>query len=406
MTTVIAQGVGESDVGSKHSENEDSYCVDNHRQLYVVSDGMGGHAAGKRASKMAISEILRTVARSSDILQTPQGDSELVGAATQVMVEAVQNASRVIHSAARNNAELAGMGCTVTAVLVVGHHGIMAHVGDSRLYLVRDSAAHQLSNDHTLAAELVRQGMIEAQMLGSHPFAHVLSRSCGTHESVQVETLAFELLGGDRLLLCSDGLSRYLTDHSEIGYLVDRDSVDIVAGDLIQRAKDGGGADNVTAVVVSIDDDGSDSERAAVRARRSRLKLDALRKVSLLEDLSMPQLFRVLQVSEIQAVEAGSTLVRQGQELASLFVVLGGRLGRSGGSSELRELGPYDSAGLRSLAHPYRTDFELTAARDATVLRLDYVAFQKLCSTRPWLGVALLRKLSEELAERGAAAVD
>jgi serine/threonine protein phosphatase PrpC len=244
--------VGRTDTGRKRDCNEDSFLVDDALGLYVVSDGMGGNQAGEVASRMAVEVVARRLGKAKEtILRARKG-----GAATDDVVplvrKAVLAACREIYAAAEKSESQTGMGCTLTVALVLGDRCVMAHVGDSRLYLMRDGRARQLSEDHTLANELAAEGL-EPKAMMTGRFRHMLTREIGTARSVEVDTSCFGLQAGDVLMLCSDGLSNYITSDEWLAEQLHAGSPVAVVDALVGHANASGGEDNVTVVIVGVD---------------------------------------------------------------------------------------------------------------------------------------------------------
>ena len=233
-----------TDVGLKRDHNEDAYLVDPELNLYAVADGMGGHAGGNQASHLAIDE-LRMVVEEGD----PEGLGRKDEAACALMREAARRAGRRIFRAARDNPELKGMGTTLTSLLFYETRVCMAHVGDSRAYLYRDGRVSQISQDHSWIQEQVRAGLLTESEAKTSRLKHIITRSVGFEEDVQVDTLSMPVLMGDCFLLCSDGLSNYLSDE-ELGALMSSTFYAKLPSVLVDLAKDRGGDDNITVVVV------------------------------------------------------------------------------------------------------------------------------------------------------------
>jgi protein phosphatase len=245
---VSARGL--TDVGRRRDHNEDAYLVDEDLGLYVVADGMGGHAGGGTASRLAV-ETIQSVVRTAR-----QRDPTLFGGAPvdasgvpDVLRQAVEEACAVIFRAAQTDPELGGMGTTVTAVAVDGRSAFLAHVGDSRCYLVREGRIYQVSDDHSLVNEQLKAGAISAEEAKHSRFKNIITRSVGFEESVQVDLMGLELQGGDALVVCCDGLSN-LVDDPEILELVSTTAPDETPGRLVALANDRGGDDNITVIVI------------------------------------------------------------------------------------------------------------------------------------------------------------
>jgi protein phosphatase len=246
-------GYALTDLGRKRQLNEDAFYFDDELGLYVVADGMGGHAAGEVASHEAVEALYGMVKRGIGKLRElvdPVEEADM-RAACRLMESAVQAATYFVFSIAEIDREKSGMGTTISALLVLGDYAITAQVGDSRIYLVRDGAVEQLTEDHTLIAWQLKQGLITPQEAARSPHKNVITRAVGNREYVQVDTRAVAVTAGVRILLCSDGLH---------GYLRDEDIPPVVAlgGDVAVRrfidiANERGGKDNITAILLELD---------------------------------------------------------------------------------------------------------------------------------------------------------
>ena len=247
--SVIARGI--TDVGRRRDHNEDAYLVDEALGLYVVADGMGGHAGGGTASRLAVETIHAAVRTGRE------RDPGLFGAARSVdesaipelLRAAVEEACAVIFRTAQADPELSGMGTTVTAVAVDGRAAFVAHVGDSRCYLLRDGRIYQVSEDHSLVNEQLKAGAISADEAKRSRFKNIITRSVGFEESVVVDLIGLELQPQDALVVCCDGLSN-LVDDAEILDVVTTSPIDDAPVRLVALANDRGGDDNITVIVI------------------------------------------------------------------------------------------------------------------------------------------------------------
>jgi len=230
-------------VGRTRTGNEDSYYAGT--TVFAVADGMGGHAAGEVASETALHP-----------LEAVDGREFASGAqALHVLSEAVRAANHDVVAKAAADSSLRGMGTTLTAVLLRGGRLHLAHVGDSRAYLFRPgTTASQLTTDHTLVEQLVQEGRLSRDEIATHPQRSVITRAIGVETTVDVDTLGpLELLGGDQVLLCSDGLSGVVGDEQMAELLAISDGDAAVAA-LVEAANEGGGPDNITVVLLRIAD--------------------------------------------------------------------------------------------------------------------------------------------------------
>jgi serine/threonine protein phosphatase PrpC len=229
-----------TDIGLVRSTNEDSLCVSPQIGLFAVADGMGGHQAGEVASFTALRYLEEELARMLAANLVPDA----------ALLRAVAGANRRVYDMAVGNRQLKGMGTTITACLYQDGVLFVANVGDSRAYLCRSGAILQLTEDHSLVRELVKNGGITEQEAAQHPQRNVLTRALGTEESVQVDLKPCAMLPGDRVLLCTDGLSGYLGAEEIRAVVSGTGDLELVVQALLKRALDAGGADNVTIIVV------------------------------------------------------------------------------------------------------------------------------------------------------------
>jgi len=245
---------GETDVGQKRDHNEDSFVVDEDLGLFVVADGMGGHAGGGTASRLAVESIQARMwkarAAQPDLFKKLATLEE--SPLREVLRDAVEGACRDIFRAAQGDPALAGMGTTVTAVAMAGPNTFVAHVGDSRCYLARRGRIYQVSEDHSLVNEQLKAGAITAEEARHSRLKNIITRSVGFEADVTVDLMGLETAPGDRLVLCCDGLSNMVEDE-EILEIVEKAPVEQAPRRLIELANERGGDDNITVIVVHVD---------------------------------------------------------------------------------------------------------------------------------------------------------
>lgn len=240
-----------TDVGRGRPENEDSLLVDAAHGLYAVADGMGGHRAGEVASATAIETL----------------QAAYLGG--RPIDRAIEEANSAVFARAAGDAELRGMGTTLTAIAVDGGTAVLGHVGDSRAYLLRDGAVTQVTDDHSLVEQLVREGRLSPEEAHNHPQRAIITRALGVDAAVQVDTYRVDLRPGDRFLICSDGLTNMLSDDT-IGATLRRHAHPQQAADtLVDMANQAGGDDNITVVILDALADGGPASPVATRADES-----------------------------------------------------------------------------------------------------------------------------------------
>ena len=223
-----------SDIGRVRSRNEDSFLVDADANLYAVADGMGGHAAGDVASQTAIAAFHAAFLE------------------TRSMLVAMKSANRAVLERSAAESHLLGMGTTLTGVHIFGTSAFIAHVGDSRLYLLRGAQLDQLTRDHTVAQDRVEQGSLTRRDAMRHPMSSMLTRALGLRPEVEIDVFQHDILAGDQLLICSDGLTGMVEDEDLCAMLLQEKKPDEIAAELIEAANVRGGADNITALLVIV----------------------------------------------------------------------------------------------------------------------------------------------------------
>lgn len=235
-----------TDIGKKRSSNQDAYFageLENGAVLGIVCDGMGGANAGNIASSTAIKLISEYILRS---YRLSMDDFEI----EKMLSNAIKSANLEVFEASQNNSDLAGMGTTVVAALIQNETAIIAHVGDSRIYLLGDEIK-QLTKDHSVVQSLIESGKISVDEAKSHPRKNVITRALGAEEDVIVDTASLSVSNGQTLLLCTDGLTS-MVDSDKIFNLYKEKSAEDLVSVLIEEANQNGGADNITVVTLEV----------------------------------------------------------------------------------------------------------------------------------------------------------
>jgi len=242
------RAIAVTDVGKKRTMNQDFVFqsktpVGNLPNLFIVADGMGGHKAGDYASRYTV-EAIRKFIETSDETNP-----------VKLLREAIERANRDILKKAAQNIEYEGMGTTLVAATIIRGYTYIANVGDSRLYIVNRDEIHQITRDHSLVEEMVRMGEIRREEARFHPDKNIITRAIGAGYDVKVDFFGHKLRRGDRILLCSDGLSNMLEDDEMLEIVNSREEIARTAGELINRANTYGGKDNISVVLVEPDED-------------------------------------------------------------------------------------------------------------------------------------------------------
>lgn len=244
----------QTNVGRKRRSNQDTVGVYTNKVgivIGIVADGMGGHQAGDAASQLAVTGLGTSWEKT--VLETQED-------VARWLVSGIQKENREIYEEGNVDPEKFGMGTTVVAVVMLKQEMLIAHVGDSRGYIIRDQVIKQLTSDHSLVNELVKTGEITSAMAEKHPKKNVLLRSVGVPGEVDVDITSVSVKTGDYILLCSDGLSNMLSD-SEMKYIVLKEGLlsDKVA-ELVESANEAGGSDNITVLLIDVEGKNEEGE--------------------------------------------------------------------------------------------------------------------------------------------------
>jgi protein phosphatase len=248
------QVAGKSDVGCVRPNNEDHFGYDARCGVFVVCDGMGGQAAGEVASRMAVDSVLGYFREHCSSSSFPQVGENFEGASANAnaLASSIQLANRTIFQSARSNASRRGMGSTIAAVLVRQGACSIAHVGDSRIYLIRNGSIRLMTEDHSLVMEQVRRGLITREEAERSEMQHIITRALGSDPSVAPDLQDVPVLPGDILLLATDGLTKTVPEARVLAIVQSAQSLERACDELVRAARDAGGDDNITCVLVRI----------------------------------------------------------------------------------------------------------------------------------------------------------
>lgn len=308
-----------TDVGKKRSNNEDAFLVDESLGLYAVADGMGGHAAGEVASRMALDIAKQELGNWSGVLNEykPDSSAEVRDVILNLIEETLQRACQAVYKESVDNPEREGMGTTVSMVLIKNDSAFFGHVGDSRIYLVREGSVHQLTEDHSLVHEMYKQGRIGTVGVEKASFSNIITRAVGHSERVRVDTLQMDLLPGDCLLLCSDGLSDYLRA-GDVEKVLSSGPVEESPDRFVELALERGGKDNITVVIVEVPGDDTASAYAVHH------RMEVMRSAPLFTLLEYRELVALMNVSYIRKVSEGEFITKKDETTDELLILTQG----------------------------------------------------------------------------------
>lgn len=386
-----------TDVGRTRDHNEDNFLVARKLNLFVVADGMGGHAAGEVASNIAVHEAHRVIAEHAGTIERYRrtgGDSEKE-AVLELIEEAISTACATVFRLAQEDPSKKGMGTTLSLMLIVNNRGFIGHVGDSRIYLFRTGSVLQLTEDHSLINELIKRGKIKAEEAGQMPFKNAVTRAVGVYEKVEVDAFDIDVLRGDEYLLCSDGLSGYLEDDDETLCRLAQGVVKSIPDGYIRFANEQGGKDNITAIFVRV----TEAAAATPESRKDEPSLVAevpylstLRLEPLFSHCSYADLKKIADSVEEIRVDAKEVLCAPGGCVDALYMCISGRLEVVGGHEVLAG----QSLGMEALLGPITYPNAVTALEATQLLCLSGDALRTAMAQDPGFGWRLLFSLGEQ----------
>ena len=393
--TVVAQ----TDVGRVRTNNEDAYLVDADLGLFIVCDGMGGHNAGEVASRAACDVLAFEIGNMARVRERFLATGSLEDAETlrKAVEAAMVTACREIHRRSSKEPALTGMGTTCTLVLLGGHDkGILAHVGDSRLYVVRGGRLHQLSEDHTYVNELLRRGSLTREQARNHPQGNVLSRALGVQSSVNAETMVFDVDPGDTYLLCTDGLHNYFSEDTDLQTSLSDPELKHGLATVVKFALDRGGHDNVTGIALRI---------GSLQAAENRLptadhRIGILKRLPLFAHLGYHDLARLVGLTQVARALPGQVIVREGDMGNELYVLVTGEadVEKDGRVVNTLKPGSYFAEMAVLESTPHLNTMRARTQADLVILRR--AMFLELARNEPVVAARLLWNFSQVVASR------
>lgn len=382
-----------TDVGRRRAHNEDSLVVDEKAGIFLVCDGMGGHASGEVASRVA-SETLRDLLRErlDDVRALLAGDADERRSACDLVRTLVQDANQRVRDVAAGDDAHRGMGTTLTLLLVAGERAIVAHVGDSRLYLLRGDQIHQVTTDHTILTEMVRAGRVAEVDAAKVKHLNALTRAVGVYPSLDVDVLELDVLPHDVFLACSDGLHGYF-EGFDLRTFLEHSEPASAATDLVDYANKMGGADNISVVSVFVRD-GEETEET----QRIRLTLDVLRDIPLFHYLTFAELLKVITVCRSVYIPAGFEVVEEGTRGDDFYLIVDGQLRVHRSEHEMATLERGQHFGEMSLIDNRPRSASVTAETACHLIRITRDDFYEILRQDSVMAVKLLWNFIQTLS--------
>ena len=392
------EGWARSETGRVRRSNQDSYLVDERRGLFVVADGMGGKERGGEASAMAVDEMRGDARQLSRRVREadPKGDVGHREEVLDLLAERLQQINRRVFDAGGGE-----MGTTCEAILLGRDTAFVAHVGDSRVYLIRDGGVHQLTDDHTYAEKLRRarreKGLEEGS--GLERYEHVLSRSIGSKPHVEIDTLFLDLQPGDLFVACSDGVSGVLGER-EMLRLAEERPRERLADALVDGALEEGSRDNLTALVVGV---GGEVERGFGDAEpvETIREVSFLQQVELFEGLRSRELLKLMRIVSRRRYGDGECIIEQGARDDRMYMVLQGEVALEREGREIARLSAGEHFGEMALFDALERTADARAVGEVVTLVLPGEKLRRLAESEdPRLGNRVLMTLLSHTAQR------
>lgn len=387
--------------GRVRNLNEDNFLVDKRLQLFIVCDGMGGHAAGEVASAICVRTVRDVIASETELLARVREDSDdpvLGQAVLDLLDRAIRTACTRIFEMAQQDPSRRGMGTTCTALVLAGDRGFVGYVGDTRIYRLRQEEAKQITMDHSLLNEMIRQGKIPADTSeADFPYKNAVTRAVGVREFVEVDTFELKVDDGDRFVICSDGLSDYLDESSPLLELMGGDDPQETTTVCIDHANQSGGKDNITVIVIDCELPDLDQAEEAARV------IEILRNTAYFHYLSQPELEHIRKLASRTDYAAEEMLLEAEESNDKLFILLKGSVSLQLEGKHLSVLTTGEHFGEMALIDAQNeqdASLAVQALKPTEVLTIGRDQFTDLLRTAPALAIKLLWNFVQVFADR------
>jgi len=378
--------------GIVRPHNEDALLADGGNGIFVVADGVGGRAAGEVASALTIETVESGTAELTDAVsayvQAPEWEAR--NKVLETLDSICQAASRRVFDEAecRNRK---GMTTTLVLMVVGGGTAFLAHVGDSRAYLVREGLIQQLTEDHSMVNELVKSGQMSYEEARRSQYRNVITRAVGLYPSVQADVMAIDILPGDRIVLCSDGLSDPVSKEM-IEAVARQDEVETATDRLLDAALEAGAPDNVTVAVIEPD--------ATPQAEAARARAQIMANLFLFNGLPFHARLRVARICDARTIEPGEILAREGDPGDAMYIIVQGKVEVEHGGQGIAVLRAGEHFGEISLLDAQPRSATVTSKEAGSVIVIRRDALTNFTKRDPELGGQVYMRLATTLAQR------
>ena len=396
----------QTDVGKKRKHNEDFLEYEDALGIYIVCDGMGGHHAGDIASKMAakgLKQLLSKDLQLAKLVESKIGPSErkeVVEILTKAIIKVNQKIYQYSLEQGSETGKNAGMGTTLVMALKAPNGVFIAHVGDSRAYLIRAKKVQQLTEDHSFVNDLLRSGQISAQEAVNHPHKNVITRAMGISEGVCPDVLFYEVMEKDMIILCSDGLHGYFSKNDFLRFR-QNSSIENISREMTDFALKAGGSDNIT--VMSLEWGSLEAPPDHPSDITVQNKIETLKKINLFKALTYKEITQLLEVIHISHVQKNETLIEQGAIGEDMFVILKGEVQVIIDGQEVACLKPGNYFGEMSLIDKSPRSATIVSKGPCKLMRLEREELFPLLKREPRIGLkvfwAFLQTMNQRLRD-------
>lgn len=392
----------QTDTGRKRDHNEDYYDFDESLGLYIVCDGMGGHASGEVASELTCKRIHKELKAKEKVIRSlvDANDSSKRRRIVELLKEAVQKANEEVLKVANQDDGKKGMGTTVVLLLFTQAGVFVAHVGDSRAYLVRSDKVRQLTEDHSLLNEMIRTGIISKDKAFNHPQGNVITKAIGAQEVVTPDVLFYEFVPGDVFFICSDGLHDYLKN-DDVQKILDKNSIKTLAHEFVKFANHKGGKDNITCICLEY------GQRNLPPAHPSKItvttKMETLKRIPLFASLNFKEMAQVLEIAQVRNIPENTEIIKEGTTGEDMYVILKGHVEVLAAGSKVADLKPGQFFGEMSLIDKSPRSATVQTKNECKMLRITRSDFFPLLKRESRIGLkvfwAFLQNMNKRLRE-------
>lgn len=394
-----------TDAGRVYTSNHDAFFASDESGVYAVADGFGS-GPGEFASRLAVQRLVEAAPHLRELASACERDGDAAVARNGLFdhfQDVIERTNLELFNFSREDPNLQGAATTLTALVLHDRGACIAHAGDCRLYLLRQGQLQQLTEDHTLAAELMRAGKLKSEDTGAFRYKNVVARSLGERATIRMDLLFVDVLPGDTFLVCSDGLSDGASD-VEIERSFAESALKKPAQRLVEDALRLGGGDNITAVVVTLVDESpvltTVTETPVAAPSQHTMKLSLLKNLSFCQHLTDDERMKVLRYLHEVEIKQGQIVFRQGDDGQDLYLVVQGTLDVAVDGSKVTTVGTGGHFGEIALVSGQARSATVTAREAVRLLKLSRLDFFDLSHRDQALAVKILWSFTQTLAGR------